>query len=203
MQHEHTDAPDSRVAAVLEVLAGAPLDGVARSWSVEPELVRRWHAAFVDAGAGRITNRPDPEAASQRDRFLAAFAHELRSPLTVAQGWVGMLAEGEVPPAALARTVERLAEALDRLAERVRDVELLGAASLGRMRVTREVVSVAEIAAALPGVGEVGGEGGEVELEVDPDLFRRVLRDCGRPPASHRNPGRCASRSAPSTRGSS
>ncbi|MBK5247942.1 MAG: HAMP domain-containing histidine kinase [Actinomycetales bacterium] len=168
---------DARVAAVLEMLAGVPVDEVARHWSVDPELLQRWQAAFVDAGTARVTNHPDPDAASQRDRFLAAFAHELRSPLAVAQGWVGMLAEGDVPPAGVARTVDRLAGALDRLAERIRDVELLAAASLGRVRVRHETVSVADVAATLPGLGEIGGEGGEVRLEVDPDLFRRVLRD--------------------------
>ena len=168
---------DPRVAAVLEVLAGSSTTEVAVRWSVDPALVHRWVRAFVDAGTAQVTNRPDPEAASQRDRFLAAFAHELRTPLTVAQGWVAMLAEDDVPPAALTRTVERLEEALGRLADRIVDVELLASASLGLIRLTPEPVMVGALVAGLPGLGEVGGEGPEVEVVVDPDLFRLVLRD--------------------------
>ena len=44
-----------------------------------------------------ITNQPDPDEARQRDRFLAAFAHELRTPVAVATGWAMVLADGDVP----------------------------------------------------------------------------------------------------------
>ncbi|HEU5037662.1 MAG TPA: histidine kinase dimerization/phospho-acceptor domain-containing protein [Nocardioides sp.] len=171
------DQADPRVRAVLEVLRGSSVPEVAARWSVEPALVRRWVRGFVDAGSARVTNRPDPEASRERDRFLAAFAHELRTPLTTAQGWAAMLGEGDVPPAAAARTVARLESALVRLGERVTDVELLAAASLGLVRLDRSRVSLGELAATLPGVDEVHGLGPEVVLDVDPDLFRRVLRD--------------------------
>ena len=169
--------PDPRVRAVLEVLGGSSVAGVAARWSVDPALVHRWVRGFVDAGAARVTNRPEADAARERDRFLAAFAHELRTPLTTAQGWAAMLAEGDVPPAAAARTVARLESALDRLAERVVDVELLAAASLGLVRLERSRVSLGELAALLPDVGEVHGLGPDVVVDVDADLFRRVLRD--------------------------
>ncbi|MEP9364925.1 HAMP domain-containing sensor histidine kinase [Nocardioides sp. CN2-186] len=168
---------DPRVAAVLEVLAGSSTTEVAVRWSVDPALVHRWVRAFVDAGTAQVTNRPDPEAASQRDRFLAAFAHELRTPLTVAQGWVAMLAEDDVPPAALGRTVGKLEDALRRLADRIVDVELLASASLGLLRLEPERVTVGELTAGLVGLTEVGGEGPDVEVLVDPEMFRLVLRD--------------------------
>lgn len=168
---------DLRVSAVLEVLAGSSVGEVAVRWSVDPALVHRWVRAFVDAGTAQVTNRPDPEAAHQRDRFLAAFAHELRTPLTVAQGWVAMLAEDDVPPAAMARTVGKLEDALGRLAERIVDVELLASASLGLLRLAPEEVTVEALTAGLPGLTEIGGEGPGAVLEVDPELFRLVLRD--------------------------
>lgn len=169
-------ATDARVAAVLEVLGGASVPEVARRWSVDATVLHRWVSAFVDAGTAQVTNRPDPRAASQRDRFLAAFAHELRTPLTVARGWVAMLLDDDVPPG-MAGGLARLDDALGRLAERVYDVELLAAASLGRLRVSPEPVTVGDLAADLPGVGPVGGAGPSTEVAVDPALFQRVLRD--------------------------
>jgi signal transduction histidine kinase len=167
---------DPRVAAVLEVLGGVSTAEVAQRWSVESAVLHRWVRAFVDAGTAQVTNRPDPQAANQRDRFLAAFAHELRTPLTVAQGWVAMLLDEELP-AELTGTVDRLSDALGRLAERTFDVELLAAASLGRLRITPEPVTVGALASDLPGLTAVEGDGADTEVTVDPTLFRRVLRD--------------------------
>jgi signal transduction histidine kinase len=167
---------DHRVAAVLEVLGGHGTAEVAHRWSVDAAVLHRWVRAFVDAGTAQVTNSPDAAAAQQRDRFLAAFAHELRTPLTVAQGWVEML-DDDLPPAASQAAVGRLRDALSRLSERTLDVELLAAASLGRLRLNPTRVSVGELAARLPGLGEVGGQGAELELDVDAELFPRVLRD--------------------------
>lgn len=170
------EPPDARVAAVLEVLAGSSVTEVAQRWSVDTAVLSRWVGAFVDAGTAQVTNRPDPDAARQRDRFLAAFAHELRTPLTVAQGWVAMLLDEELPPG-MSGSVVRLSDALGRLAERTFDVELLAAASLGRLRISPELVGIGELASDLPGLTTVGGDGAGTRLEVDPTLFRRVLRD--------------------------
>ncbi|MFC6344547.1 sensor histidine kinase, partial [Nocardioides hankookensis] len=140
-------------------------------------LVHRWVAAFVEAGAAQVTNTPDPEAANQRDRFLAAFAHELRTPLTVARGWVAMLEEDDLPPKMVASSLAKLADALARLADRIIDVELLAASSLGLTRLEPTYVTIGELAGDLEGLGEIAGLGGDVGVTVDPDHFRRVLRD--------------------------
>lgn len=167
---------DPRVAAVLRVLAGEPSARVARSAHVEPVLLHRWVEAFLDAGTAVVTNSPDDRVAAQRDRFLAAFAHELRTPMTVALGWVHMLADEDLG-SPLAHVVDRLQDALDRLHDRTRDVELLAAASLGRLPVAKQTVRVADLVDGLPGLTRVGGEGDGVALDVDVELFRRVLRD--------------------------
>jgi signal transduction histidine kinase len=149
---------------------------VARRWGIDAALLHRWVTAFVDAGTAQVTNRPDPDAARQRDRFLAAFAHELRTPLAIATGWAAMIDE-DLSHEELADTADRLQSALSRLTERTRDVELLAAASLGRLRVRPEPVTVGVLASGLSGPVQVDGLGPDVELSVDPELFRRVLRD--------------------------
>lgn len=166
-------ANDLRVDAVLQVLGGTPLPDVARSLAVDTAVLHRWVRAFVDAGTAQVTNRPDEQTARQRDRFLAAFAHEMRTPLTVAQGWVAMLEEEDLPLGG-DRTVRRLSGALERLAERTLDVELLAAASLGLLRPAPRRVRVARLVDGLP---RVTGTGWETEVRVDPALFSRVLRD--------------------------
>ncbi|QIG41795.1 HAMP domain-containing histidine kinase [Nocardioides anomalus] len=169
------DQADPRVEAVLEVLTGRSLAEVAAEWRVEPALLGRWVRSFVDAGTAAVTNRPDPDAARQRDRFLAAFAHEVRTPLTVALGWLSLLAHDDVPPHRVATSLQRLHGAVHQLAERTRDVELMATASLGRLRLAPEPVTVTELAARLDPAPEV--HGGGRRLSVDPDLFATVLRD--------------------------
>jgi signal transduction histidine kinase len=170
---------DPRVSAVLEVLGGATNAEAAARWSVDPALLHRWVRDFIDAGTAQVTNRPAPEVAHHRDRFLAAFAEEVRAPLTVALGWVDLLAEGEVPPAQVPSSLQRLHAALERLYDRTLDVELMTTASLGRLPIEHARLSAGELVRGVPGLEEVpvGGEGADVPLELDPHLFRRVLRD--------------------------
>jgi signal transduction histidine kinase len=174
-----TRAVDARVSAVREVLRGRPLAEVAATWKVDDRLLERWVDAFVAAGTAEITNRPSPDQASRRDRFLAAFAHEVRTPLTVAKGWTTMLADGSLSPEMAKGSLERLHAALDRLTERALDVELMAAASLGRLTLAPERVAIADLLTDVgaDGAGPVTVDGGEVQVTVDPVLFRRVVRD--------------------------
>lgn len=175
---EAVDEPvDPRVGAVLAVLGGRTVAEVARGWSVDTAVLRRWVRDFVAAGAAQVTNRPGGAAAQQRDRFLAAFAHEVRTPLAVAQGWLEMLKDDELPASMTAQAVSRLDEALERLAERSLDVQLLASASMGRLVLEPRPVSVGQLVELLPGPPLVGGEGPDVTVVVDPQLFARVLRD--------------------------
>ena len=168
---------DARVQAVLEVLGGCPQAHVARSWGVETTLLSRWVADFVAAGTAQVTNRPVPQVAAQRDRFLAAFGHELRSPLAVAQGWVLMLLDGDVDEESTAESVRRLNAALDTLHERTLDIELLAAASLGRLRLHRRPTEVREVVQDLPGLDPTRLSGGATVVDVDPLLLGRAVRD--------------------------
>ncbi len=196
---------DPRVTAVLEVLGGSDPGAVARRWAVDPAVLQRWVRAFVDAGAGAVTNRPNPDAARQRDRFLAAFAHELRTPLAVAQGWVAMLEDEELDPM-LTRTVERLGEALTRLAERTFDVELLAAASLGLLRLTPRTVTVRELvdgAERRAGRCCTGEPAWTCRSPSTPPCSPGCCATCGTRAGPCPSPGRCGWRSSPCRRGPS
>jgi signal transduction histidine kinase len=167
---------DLRVSMVLAVLGGRSVDEVAQEWGVESTLLHRWVRDFLVAGTSVITNRPDPDEARQRDRFLAAFAHEMRTPVAVAKGWAMVLAEGDVPDEQLADSHDRLAEALDRLSEYIVDVELTATASLGRVKGAIEPVEVASLARELTGSPDVR-QGADVTVYADPQMLRRILRD--------------------------
>lgn len=172
---DHEDDP--RIQAVLEVLAGDPVDDVAARWAVEPVLLSRWLRAFVEAGTAQVTNRPVGDIARQRDRFLTTFMHGLRSPLAVAQMWVGLLTDADHGPDTVREIGVHLQDALDQLDERALDVELLTAAMLGRLSLDARRVTVADLVGSLDPRPVVTGEGDGVELNVDPALFTRVLRD--------------------------
>ena len=167
---------DPRVAAVLEVLGGAPRDDVATSWAVDRTLLDRWVTAFVEAGTAQVLNRPEAQALAQRERFLAAFTMELRNPLAVAMGWSDLLAAGDLAPRSFLRTAARLQESLTTLGDRLIDVELLVAAAMGGLHVDRRDVRAEEVL-ALPGMEVIGGSGPDTRLHVDPELFTRVVSD--------------------------
>lgn len=161
---------------VLDVLGGRTVEHVAQDWDVETQLVHRWVRDFLVAGTAAVTNRPDPDEARQRDRLLAAFAHELRTPVTIAKGWAMELDEDEVPADQVADAVEHLSSALDRLSETIFDVELAASVSLGRVRVAVQPVDLHDLCRDLPGSPEVR-DGAEAVVYADPDLLGRIVRD--------------------------
>lgn len=167
---------DPRVSMVLAVLGGRPVDDVAQEWDVLPSLLHRWVGDFLVAGSSAITNQPDPDAARQRDRFMAALAHELRTPMAVARGWAESLEEGGLSEERAAHSLERLLGALSRLSEHIVDVELAASSSLGLVQVSYESVVVADLCRALPGAPEVR-HGADLTVLADPALLSRVLRD--------------------------
>lgn len=178
-------AVDPRVSRVLAVLAGRSAEDVAHEWDIEPTLLHRWVRDFLVAGSAVITNQPDPEVARQRERFLAAFAHELRTPVAVARGWAMMLAEGDVPEDQVTDSLDRLADALGRLSEHIADVELASTASLGRVPINIEAVDVASLCQELEGSPGVR-RGADLTVYADPRLLTRVLRDLWT--TAHREP---------------
>ena len=172
------ESSDPRIQAVLEVLAGESSLTVAQRWSVEEALLLRWLRAFVEAGTAQVTNRPVGEIARQRDRFLTTFMHGLRTPLAVAQMWVGLLTDSPHDGATTTEIAAHLQASLDQLDERATDVELLTAAMLGRLVLEARRIAIGSLTRALePVLHHVGGEGADVEVSVDPTLCSRILRD--------------------------
>jgi len=178
-------AIDLRVSMVLDVLGGKAVEDVAQEWDIESSLLHRWVRDFLVAGSAVVTNRPDPDDARQRDRFLAAFAHELRTPVAIARGWATMLAEGDVPDDQVADAHERLADALTRLSDHILDVELSTSASLGRIRVSLAPVVVDDLCQGLPGNPTVR-HGADLTVYADARLMARVIRDLWT--TAHRDP---------------
>jgi signal transduction histidine kinase len=174
-----------RVSMVLAVLGGRSVVDVAQEWDIESTLLHRWVRDFLVAGSAVVTNRPEPEEARQRDRFLAAFAHELRTPVAVARGWATLLADGEVPEDEAAGTLARVSDALARLSEHIDDVELSASVSLGRIRVNIEPLDVASLCQQLAGAPGVR-HGAGLTVNADPRLLSRVLRDLWA--TAHREP---------------
>ena len=167
---------DPRVQMVLDVLAGASVDSVAATWNVDATLVKRWLGDFLAAGAAVVANEPEDDVAKQRDRFMAAFAHELRTPVAVAQGWAMALADGDVPPSQMEKSYDTLCAALARLSDQITDIELSTAASLGRLRLHQEQVTVDQVRTRVAGVPPARS-GGDLAVHADPDLLARILRD--------------------------
>jgi len=176
---------DPRVCMVLAVLGGRAVDDVAQEWDVLPSLLHRWVGDFLVAGSGAITNQPDPDEARQRDRFMAALAHELRTPMAIAHGWALTLEEGGLSEDRAADSLQRLLGALTRLSEHIVDVELAATSSLGLIEVAHEDVDVADLCRALPGAPEVR-QGADLTVHADPALLGRVLRDLWA--TAHRDP---------------
>lgn len=168
---------DPRVSMVLEALGGADETDVAARWGTDAELLRRWVRGFVAGGTAVVTNRPQERAAEERDRFLTAFAHELRTPLTAARGWVELLGVGDVTPALLTQGLTALHVAVERLVERLADVELIAAASLGRLDLSLELTCLADLASPSPPGAELQLAADATHAVVDAAMFRRVLRD--------------------------
>src|SRR4051794_30922258 len=123
----------ARVPAVLEVLRGRPTAEAAARYDVDADALAGWVRSFVEAGTAAVTDQGSLDSTELRDRFLAAFAHEVRTPIAMTLGWVATLADGGVPPAQARESLTRLHGALDRLAERAFDIELLAELSLGRL----------------------------------------------------------------------
>ena len=173
---EAWSAVDPRISMVLSVLGGTAIDDVAAEWDVLPSLLHRWVADFLVGGSSAITNRPDPDATRQRDRFMVALAHELRTPMAVARGWAMTRADGGLSAHRANDSLERLLDALTRLSEHIVDVELAATSSLGLMQVRPEHVAVGDLARELPGSPGVR-EGAGLTVHADPALLGRVLRD--------------------------
>jgi two-component system OmpR family sensor kinase/two-component system sensor histidine kinase BaeS len=172
-----------RMAAPVEGLIGAAGKVEAGDYS----------ARVPEGGAGQLRGlvrafnsmsaRLESETA-QRRKFLADVAHELKTPLTVIRGTLEGIADGVYP--AEARQLTALLDEVNRLAQRVEDLQVLSLAESGALKLNREPTSLPEllvdVAGALEPQAKASGvqvavetEPGLPPVEIDPARMRAVL----------------------------
>jgi signal transduction histidine kinase len=119
-------------------------------------------------------------AFSQQRQFVSDASHELRSPLTAVRGQLEVLARAERPDAAEVRRVEALAMAeLARVERLVEELLALARLDEGQGPAPRSIDAkpfLEQAAATAPGGAELGGLAAG-ELEADPELLARILRN--------------------------
>ena len=141
------------------------------------ELLRREQAARAEAEA----------ALRVRDEFLSIAAHELKTPVTVLRSVAQvalrrMATRGELPPERLRRvleTVQRQAERLGRVVERLLDTTRIDTGGLRLERTRTDLAQLAEHAVALIQAATdrhaISLRAVPVEAEVDPLRVEQVL----------------------------
>lgn len=146
----------------------------------------------IDPAAGRpggvVTSAPPVRGGAtapgdrSRDRYLSLVAHELRSPLTMIQGWLDVLREGgcsdEEQAQALAAVDIQVAR-LRRLADDALDATRVSVGQLELAKVDVELGrSVEEAVRARPGTPvEVSVDDGDLTVQVDPLRFGQILHN--------------------------
>ena len=135
--------------------------------------------------AGRAIGPIESAFASQR-RFMADASHELRTPVTILQGEVGVaLAKPERDPAEYRETLEVMQRAIRQLARVVRDLFLLSRADTdgvplqkSRFYLEEAIASSLQSARTLAqsrGITLTQNVNGEMPVEADEDLIREML----------------------------
>jgi two-component system, OmpR family, sensor kinase len=131
------------------------------------------------AGFNQMLDRLDLAFSRQR-RFVSDASHELRTPLTALRGQIEVLARDPEPSAEEVRRVEAavLAELarVERLVEELLALARLDEGTGPQRRQVDLAELLRELAAAQPGGVELG-ETAEGEIDADPELLARVLRN--------------------------
>ncbi len=166
---------DARLTAVLAVLAGAEPGSVSERLGVARGVLDRWVQTFVDAGHQGLSSgsgQPVQDEAN-RDRYLGLVAHELRSPLTMIQGWIDVLREDDAPEVQEQglRSVESQVKRLRRLADDALDATSV---ALGRLQLQLQAASLAGTVRRILGYRSLDAP--EVEVVADSTVNIDVQR---------------------------
>lgn len=173
---------DARVTSVMAVLAGVAPDVVAERSGVARGVLDRWVAAFLDGGRAALEQGSTEEARSHnRDRYLGLVAHELRSPLSMIQGWVDVLDDpatsAEERSAGLAAIAAQVAR-LRRLADDALDATSV---AMGRLELDLRphglVDAVRQVLADRPGTRSLLDVTEDVVVRLDLVRFGQVLHN--------------------------
>ncbi|WP_250038005.1 GAF domain-containing sensor histidine kinase [Paractinoplanes maris] len=107
------------------------------------QLELRQYARGLDAANERLR-----DADRVKDEFVSRVTHELRTPLTSINGYLEMLADDDVEPAAGIEFLTRIRRNSDRLMALVDDMLLAAQAGQDQLRLTKRSLDLAELARA-------------------------------------------------------
>nr|WP_221380022.1 GAF domain-containing sensor histidine kinase [Actinoplanes polyasparticus] len=126
------------------------------------QLELRQYARGVDAANERLR-----EADKVRDEFVSRVTHELRTPLTSINGYLEMLADDDVEPAAGIDFLRRIRRNSDRLMALVDDMLLAAQAGQDQLRLTKRRLDLAELSRAAVVRNQVLAAGRGLEIRAD------------------------------------
>ncbi|MCO8271136.1 GAF domain-containing sensor histidine kinase [Actinoplanes sp. TRM 88003] len=129
---------------------------------VVAQLELRQYARGIDAANERLR-----EADKLKDEFISRVTHELRTPLTSINGYLEMLAEDGVAPAAEVEFLSRIRRNSDRLMALVDDMLLAAQAGPDQLRLTKRRLDLAELSRAAVVRNQVLAEGRGLEIRAE------------------------------------
>ncbi|MCY1138371.1 GAF domain-containing sensor histidine kinase [Actinoplanes sp. Pm04-4] len=129
---------------------------------VVAQLELRQYARGLDAANERLR-----EADQVKDEFLSRVTHELRTPLTSINGYLEMLADDDVEPAAGVEFLTRIRRNSDRLMALVEDMLLAAQAGQDQLRLTKRGLDLAELSRAAVVRNGVLAEGRGLQIRAD------------------------------------
>lgn len=163
---------------MLRVLRGTDPRRVALELDVDIDVLQRWVDQFIAGGTARLVHGADATRERQTDRLLQLAAHELRTPISVLRGWLGVLSDPDLDVSTERQGRERLAATVSRLEDLIDDLLATTTAALGRSDLRRTVLDLAatvEEVAETDGSLEVRHDGRPVEVLADPEATRRAI----------------------------
>ena len=142
-------------------------------------------AARVEAEA-----RAEREQAANRakDDFLAVLSHELRTPLNSMLGWVRLLRSGGLDPARTAHALDVIERNVGQQARLISDLLDVSRIVIGRLELSRQVVDLPALVAAVADTVRPAAEAKEITLTArldkeagpvhgDPERLRQVVEN--------------------------
>jgi two-component system phosphate regulon sensor histidine kinase PhoR len=142
----------------------------------------------VEGGGGAILIASDEtrlhELERNRHDFVSSVSHELRTPLSSINLMIETILSTGFDPDALEMFLPRVKHEVDRMVHLVEDLLDLARAEAGRLRLRREVVNLASVAANIlktfePKAQQLGvslvQQGGDAQIDGDPDRLAQVV----------------------------
>jgi signal transduction histidine kinase/ActR/RegA family two-component response regulator len=153
--------------------AVAEMRVVETEWEGEPAFLaslrditdrKRAEEARAQLIKEQVARAKAEEASQMKDEFLATVSHELRAPLNIICGWVGLLRDNDFDPASMAKaltTIERNAKLQAQLIEDLLDISRIVS---GKLHLDRRPSNLAPIIKAATEAMRPAAEAKEISL---------------------------------------